>query len=136
MEKAEEKPKDAKEVKKLKGDSGIYCHYCNGANHFAADCMLRKKEEKKEKIKDEAYYSEKIEEIRAKTKGVSLVAKGETDDEKSGTYQIWSSGSDDEEMRHPTHGAMLASFENCEEEISGRCFVSKSTDKSPMTTKY
>ena len=38
-------------------------------------------------------------------------------------------------MRHPTHGAMFASFEDCEEEISGRCFVSKSTDKSPMTTK-
>ena len=40
-------------------------------------------------------------------------------------------------MRHPTHGAMFASFEknNKEEEISGHCFVSKSTDKSPMTTK-
>ena len=88
LEKADEKQKDAKEEKKLKGDSGIYCHYYNGANHFVADCMLRKKEEKKEKVKDEAYYSEKIEEIRAKTKGVSLVAKGETDNEESGTYQI------------------------------------------------
>ena len=116
-------------MKKLKGDSRIYCHYCNGANHFAADSMLRKKEEKKEKVKDEAYYSEKIEELHAKTKGVSLVAKGESDDEESGTYQIWSSGSDDEEMRHPTHGAMFTSFEDCEEDISGRCFVSKSTDK-------
>ncbi|KAL7592770.1 hypothetical protein Lser_V15G32250 [Lactuca serriola] len=135
MEKIDEKQKNANEEKKLKGDSGIYCHYCNGANHFAADCMLRKKEEKKEKVKDEAYYSEKIEELRAKTKGVSLVAKGETAEEESGTYQIWSFGSDDEEMRHPTHGAMFASFEDCEENISGRCFVSKSTDKSPMTTK-
>ncbi|XP_052622549.1 uncharacterized protein LOC128127868 [Lactuca sativa] len=53
MEKAEEKQKDAKEVKKLKGDLGIYCHYCN--------------------------------ELRAKTKGVSLVVKGEIDDEESGT---------------------------------------------------
>ena len=120
MEKIDEKQKNANEEKKLKGDSGIYCHYCNGANHFAADCMLRKKEEKKEKVKDEAYYSEKIEELRAKTKGVSLVAKGETTEEESGTYQIWSSGSDDEEMRHPTHGAMFASFDDCEENISGR----------------
>nr|KAJ0207989.1 hypothetical protein LSAT_V11C500266000 [Lactuca sativa] len=136
LEKNDEKQKDAKDVKKLKGDSGIYCHYCNGANHFAADCMLRKKEEKKSKVKDEAYYSEKIEELRAKTKGMSLVSKGEYDEGESGTYQIWSSGSDDEEMRHPTHGAMFASFEeNCEEDVSGRCFVSKSTDKSPTTTK-
>ena len=67
---------------------------------------------------------------------MSLVAKGESDEEESGTYQIWSSGSDDEEMRHPTHGAMFASYEeNCEENVSGRCFVSKTTDKSPMTTK-
>ncbi|XP_052627671.1 uncharacterized protein LOC128134224 [Lactuca sativa] len=89
LEKVEEKQKDAKEMKKLKGDSGIYCHYCNGANHFAADCMLRKKEEKKSKIKDEAYYSEKLEEVRAKAKGMSLVANGESNEEESGTNQIW-----------------------------------------------
>ncbi|XP_052626952.1 uncharacterized protein LOC128133522 [Lactuca sativa] len=84
--KVEEKQKDAKAEKKLKGDFGINCHYYNGANHFAVDCMLRKKEEKKSKIKDEAYYSEKLEEVRAKAKGLSLVAKGESDEEESGTY--------------------------------------------------
>ncbi|XP_052623760.1 uncharacterized protein LOC111907064 [Lactuca sativa] len=137
-EKVDENVKELKAEKKLKGDSGVNCHYCNGANHFAADCMLRKKDEKKSKVKDEAYYAEKLEEVRAKEKGLSLVAKGEMDNDESGTYQIWSSGSDDEEMRHLTHSAMFASFEKNseeEEEISGHCFVSKSTDKSPMTTK-
>ena len=39
-------------------------------------------------------------------------------------------------MRHPTHGAMFAEFEDEEEEeIFGHCFVSKSSDKSPMTKK-
>ena len=66
-----------------------------------------------------------------------LVAKGSG--EGDGTYQIWSSGSDDEEMRNPTHGAMFAEMEEESEEetyeVHGRCFVSKSADKSPMTTK-
>ena len=73
----------------MKGDYGIDCHYCNGANHLANECMLRKKEEKKNKVKDEAYHMERLEEVRAKAKGISLVAKGEQ--EEDGTYQIWSS---------------------------------------------
>ena len=39
---------------------------------------------------------EKLEELRAKAKNLSLVAHGEQ--EEDCTYQIWSSGSDDEEM--------------------------------------
>ena len=35
--------------------------------------------------------------VCAKAKNLSLVAKGENEDEEC-TYQIWSSGSDDEEM--------------------------------------
>ena len=58
--------------------------------------MLRKKDDRNNKVKDEAYYVEKLEEVRAKAKGLSLVARGEA--EEDGTYQIWSSGSDDEEM--------------------------------------
>ncbi|XP_023735438.1 uncharacterized protein LOC111883340 [Lactuca sativa] len=87
-EKVDENVKESKTEKKLKGDSGVNCHYCNGANHFATDCMLRKKDEKKSKVKDEAYYAEKLEEVRAKAKGLSLVAKGEIDEDESGTYQI------------------------------------------------
>ena len=42
-------------------------------------------------------------------------------------------------MRHPTHGAMYAKLEEDWDEETyeayGRCFVSKTADKSPMTTK-
>lgn len=85
-EKNDDKVKEFKAEKKLKGDSGIDCHYYNGANHFAIDCMLRKKEEKKNRVKDEAYYATKLEEVRAKTKKLSFVARGEVEDEESGTY--------------------------------------------------
>ena len=41
---AKEKSEDDKEKdeKKLVKDSGYNCHYCNGLNHFAQYCMLRK----------------------------------------------------------------------------------------------
>ncbi|XP_023752546.1 uncharacterized protein LOC111900907 [Lactuca sativa] len=141
-EKKKEEKNDAKLVegkieKKLKGDAGVDYHYCNGANHLANDCMLSKKDEKKNKVKDEAYYAERLEEVPAKAKKLSLVAMGEQEDD--GTYQVWSSGSDDEEMRNPTHGAMFAKMEEEYDEeaykVKGRCFVSKAADKYPMTTK-
>ena len=72
-----EKGKESKTKKKLKGDSGIDCHYCNGATHLENDCMLRKKDEKKNRVKGEVYYSEKLEEVRTKAKGLSLVARGQ-----------------------------------------------------------
>ena len=33
------------------------------------DCMLRKIEEKKERVKDEAYYVERLEEVRLRSRG-------------------------------------------------------------------
>lgn len=92
--------------KKLVEDFGYDCNYCNGKNHLAKVLVLKKKEEKKEKVKHEAYYTMKIEELRVETKNISLMEKGE--EEKEGTYQIWLSGSDEEEMCHPTHGALFA----------------------------
>ncbi|XP_023771670.1 uncharacterized protein LOC111920326 [Lactuca sativa] len=71
-EKNDDKVKEFKSEKKLKGDSGVDCHYRNGVNHFAIDCMLQKKEEKKNRVKDEAYYAEKVEEVCEKAKGLSL----------------------------------------------------------------
>lgn len=50
-----------------------------------------------------------LKEIREKAKGMSLVARGMDDQE--GTYQIWSSGSNDEENQNPTHGAMFTNYE-------------------------
>lgn len=69
-------------------------------------------------------------------KGLSVVVKGGV--EGDGTYHIWASGSDDEEIRNPTHGMMYALFEeggSKEENITRRCFVSTGADKSPMTLK-
>lgn len=70
--------------------------------------MLRKMEEKKDNMKDVAYYVKRLEEVHAQTKNLSLMAKG--GDESDETYQIWSSRFDDEEMRHPTHGLLLAKY--------------------------
>ena len=55
---------------------------------MAVDCMLRMREEKKDKVKDEAYYVERLEEVRERTKGMSLEANGSG----NGDGKIWSSG--------------------------------------------
>lgn len=100
--KNDEKFVEKKEEKKLTGDSGYDCIYCNGNDHLARDCMLKKKEEKKEKVKDEAYYAMKMKKPKEKSKNHSLVAENLNEDE--GIYQIWVSRSDDNEVRHPMHG--------------------------------
>ncbi|KAI3510835.1 hypothetical protein L1887_17972 [Cichorium endivia] len=92
------------EVKKITGDSWYDCNYCHGKNHFAKDCMLRKQNEKKPQVKDEAYYARKLEEARVKTKDLALMAA----DDRQGSYQVWSSDSEDEEVRKPSHSAFIA----------------------------
>lgn len=63
-----------------------YYDQCNDHNHLAMDCMLRKTEENKEKVKDEAYYAKLLEKVHAKTKNLLLMAnRGDDSDE---TYQI------------------------------------------------
>lgn len=113
-------------------------------------------------MEDEAYYDMKIEELREKTKNLSLVVKGVNENE--GNYQIWSSGSDDKEMCDPSHEALFVKYDGkvfdekfvksgeiesgCEagmfdsEEVSGdgenlvegRCLMA-TTLKSPMIKK-
>ncbi|XP_052619539.1 uncharacterized protein LOC128125946 [Lactuca sativa] len=98
FEKKESKIEDSKVEKKLKGDSGVHCHYCHAANRME--------------------------------KALSLVAREEGEDK--GTYKIWSSNSDDEEMHNPMHGAMYAKFEEDEEEeVIGCCLMTKNGYKSP-----
>ncbi|KAI3493566.1 hypothetical protein L1887_40766 [Cichorium endivia] len=96
--------KEKSEEKKISGDSGYDCNYCHGKNHFAKDCMLRKQNKKKPQVKDEAYYARKMEEVRVKTKDLALMAA----DDRQGSYQVWSSDSDDEEVRKPSHSAFIA----------------------------
>lgn len=40
---------EEKKEEKLLGDSGYNCNFCNRNNHFAKECVLTKKIEKKEK---------------------------------------------------------------------------------------
>lgn len=115
--------------------------------------MLNKKEEKKEKVKDEPYYALNHEELRLKTKNLSLVTKDM--EENDDIYQIWSSKSDDEDMCYLMHGAIFAKNyrEGSDEEfvtekidsdsevwsvdgenIEVRCFMA-TTSKFPMTEK-
>ena len=54
-EKKEVKNVIKKKQMKLKGDPNYDCNYYNGSNHLAKDCKLRKKEEKKERVKYDAY---------------------------------------------------------------------------------
>lgn len=62
-----------------------YDYNCyNGKNRLAKYCMLRMKEEKKEKVKEEAYFLMNLEELHTKSKNLSLTAKGA--DEGDGTY--------------------------------------------------
>ena len=72
-----------------------------------------------------------------------MVARG--DDKEESTYHIWSSGSDDDGMRNPNHGAMYEILEEDEEEnvvsdetgeeeeITRRYFVSTDSTKLRMT---
>ncbi|KAI3708662.1 hypothetical protein L2E82_37981 [Cichorium intybus] len=101
---ASEFSKEKSKEKKISGDSGYDCNYCHGKNHFAKDCMLRKQNEKKPQVKDEAYYARKMEEVRVRTKDLALMAA----DDRQGSYQVWSSDSDDDEVRKPSHSAFMA----------------------------
>ncbi|KAI3740499.1 hypothetical protein L2E82_30957 [Cichorium intybus] len=101
---ASELSKEKSEEKKISADSGYDCNYCHGKNRFAKDCMLRKQNEKKPQVKDEAYYARKMEEVRVRTKDLALM----TADDRQGSYQVWSSDSDDDEVRKPSHSAFMA----------------------------
>ncbi|KAL4583030.1 hypothetical protein LXL04_007594 [Taraxacum kok-saghyz] len=104
-EKKREEGGGSEEKKELTGDSGYDCNYCNRKNHLAKDCMLNRKKERENVTKDEAYYVTKLKNFRnLNVKGVNLLVAKEADE----GMEIWSSGSEDEEMMRPTHGAMFA----------------------------
>lgn len=94
---------DEKIEKKLLGDSGYGYNYIHGKNHFSKEGMLRKMNEKKEKSKDKAYYTENIEDLcKSKPTWKALtIAEYDSDD---GQVEVWSIDSEDENVRMPTHG--------------------------------
>lgn len=70
--------------------------------------MLRNKSEKKEKMKDEAYYVKKIEDLRK----MNVIRKApivEEEDSDARNIYVWSTNSQDEEVRRPSHDALFAS---------------------------
>ena len=87
---------------------------------MASDYMLRKMHEKKENLKDEAYYAQTIEELKKKNAHVAkpafVVQHGD------GMVEVWSSDSEDEEVRRPSHGKCLM-VENTLS--SDSCFATK-----------
>jgi hypothetical protein len=140
----EEHPKNTKgeEEKKPKADSGYTCYYCGGSNHIAEHCMLRiqheKNKEENEKEKDEAYYVGKLEEIRKKNTPSGSSAFVVMEDNEDETKQVWSTDSEDEEVRRPLHGRCFmvssvptASREEKSEEgnSSDRCFATKTVSE-------
>lgn len=120
-EKKREEVGGSDEKKELTGDCGYDCNYCNGKNHLAKDCMLKRKKDRENVTKDEEYYVEKLANFRnLNVKGTNLLVA--RDDEEG--MEIWSSGSEDEEMMRPTHGAIFAR----DAKVNDRCFMARSND--------
>ena len=88
------------------GDSGYDCNYCHDKNRLAKECMLRRMNEKKDEEDEEAYYLIKLEEIKKK-KNVDHSNPAfimQEDDDEFGRVEVWSTDSEDEEVRRPAHG--------------------------------
>nr|KAJ0203047.1 hypothetical protein LSAT_V11C500252350 [Lactuca sativa] len=129
-EKMKDEPKvssqkdEEKKDSKLAGDSRYDCNYCHGKKNFAKDCMLRKMAEKREDEDDEAYYMRKLEEVKKKKASNSsmnaLIVQENAREDEFGGVEVWSTDSEDEEVRRPTHGkAYVAKNEGS----GGKCFI-------------
>ncbi|XP_052621843.1 uncharacterized protein LOC128127401 [Lactuca sativa] len=98
----------------------------NCKNHFAKDCMLKKVAERRESEDDEAYHLRKLEEIKKKKIGAgpmnALIVQEKVVDNEFGGVEVWSTDSEDEEVRRPTHGkAFVARKED--ENVTRRCLM-------------
>ena len=120
------KSEESKKETQIGGDSGFDCHYCRGKNHFAKDCMLKKKSERVDEDNEEANLLRRLEEIKKKKSETknntmnALIVQGTGDNDEFGGVQVWSTDSEDEEVRKPTHGkALLVKEEN----VEGRCLM-------------
>lgn len=122
---------EEKKEKKLLGDSGYNCNYYHGNNHFAKEYMLRKQNGKKENVKDEAYYAQKIEELRKKNSlAVKLVLIVEEESDE-GRVEVWSIDSKDDEVRKPTHGGCFV-VKSEKESYASKCLMVHSCNSEPI----
>lgn len=87
--------------------------------------MLRKQSEKKEKEKDESYYIQKIEDLRKMKLNRKALTVGDGDSD-NGNIEVWSTYSEDEEVRKPTHEAYFV-VNKTEEVTGGKCLKVKSS---------
>ncbi|KAL7589973.1 hypothetical protein Lser_V15G41428 [Lactuca serriola] len=129
-EKVREEPKTEEQKKEVKveGDSGVNCYYCGGNNHYAKDCVLKKMAEKDE----EAMLMKKLDEIKRKKTATNpsmnaLIIQGSAADDEFGGVQVWSTDSEDDEVRRPSHGKAYVARGD---ESSGKCLMV--TDVSHM----
>ena len=68
------KEEDTDKKKELTGDSGYDCNYCNEKNHLAKDYMLKRKKERENVVKDEAYSVANLEDFhKMKVTGTNLI---------------------------------------------------------------
>ena len=107
-------------------DSSYNCNYCHGKKHLAKECMQRRLKDKKEGEDDEAYYLRKLQEIKRKknadnTMHALIFQENEAEDE-FGRVEVWSTDSEDEEVRRPSHGrSFIAKDEGLQ--LHGRCLM-------------
>ena len=103
---------------------------------MAKDCVLQRKQGKEEKIKDEAYYAQKIANLKINKPVSHTMIVENVNSDSEGNMEVWSSGSDDEEMRRPSRGMkahcfMARSVESeaaSSESTFASCLASKSSD--------
>ena len=133
-EKVKEEPKVEEPKKEAKGeaDSGVSCFYCGGKNHYAKDCVLKKMAEKDEEKDEEANLLKRLEEIKRKNSNTNPsmnahVVQDSVDDDEFGGVQVWSTDSEDDEVRKPSHGKAYVAKGD---ESSGKCLMV--TDVSQM----
>ncbi|KAL7586974.1 hypothetical protein Lser_V15G40724 [Lactuca serriola] len=110
-EKVKDEPKveESKKEPKAEGDSGVSCYYCGGKNHYANDCVLKKMAEKDKEKDEEALLQKKLDEIRKKKSTANpsmnaLIVQGSVVDDEFGGVEVWSTDSEDDEVRKPSHG--------------------------------
>ena len=102
--------------------------------------MLRKLAEKKDGEDDEAYYLRKLDEIKKKkttnSSMDSLIVQENLDDDEFGGVEVWSTDSEDEEVRKPSHGRAYVAREGVSSSARKCLMVSEETptegeDKEP-----
>ncbi|XP_052621713.1 uncharacterized protein LOC128127298 [Lactuca sativa] len=117
---------DEKKEIKLVGDSGYDCNYCHDKNHFAKDCMLKKLAERRESEDDEAYHMRKLEDIKKKKNSAgpmnALIIQEKVIDDEFGGVEVWSTDSEDEKVRRPTHDSAFVTRQE-DEKVTGRCLM-------------